>query len=153
VKLDRELMLDAEALSALLDERKEGHSDAQAVLAALASEAPDGTALFIVPSIALYEVRRGLLKVAAKRRLRDLDRFIRGYADISDFDEIAANSAAEVWAARARAGRPPGERDVLILGCAVAEDADIVTRDAGFPTVEGVVVRTWKDLAALLPSK
>jgi len=143
-------MLDAEALSALLDERKEGHVDARAVLGILAANAPDGTSLFMVPSIALYEVRRGLLKVAAKRRLRDLDRFIRGYADIVDFDEVAANVSAEVWASRARSGKPPGERDVLILGCAVVEGADVVTRDAGFPSAEGVAVRTWKEVAALL---
>lgn len=82
---DRELILDAVALSALLDPRKPDHLYAQKVLMAWAfesAEEPDRPVVspFVVPTVALYEVRRGLLKTHSKRLLRDLDRFLRTYA-------------------------------------------------------------------------
>lgn len=152
---DRDLVLDAVALSALLDERKPDHADARRVLAAWAAEsAPDaGDAAvppFVVPTIVLYEVRRGLLKVGARRRLRDLDRFIRTYAWIEEFDQETASIAAELWADRARAGQPAGERDLLVLATAKLLDCDVITRDAGFPSVKGVRVLTWAQVAAEL---
>ena len=108
MKRERELVLDAVALSALLDDRKPDHAHALRMLSMLvgggADEPADAAdALFVVPAITLYEVRRGLLKVRAVRRIRDLDRFLRTYAWVQDFDEETANTAAELWAERERA--------------------------------------------------
>lgn len=152
---DRELVLDAVALSALLDERKPDHAHARRVLAAWAAASAEdensaAASPFVVPAIVLYEVRRGLLKADAKRRVRDLDRFIRTYAWIEDFDEEAANIAAKLWAERSHAGRPAGERDLLILASAVMVEGDVISRDGGFPTTKGVRVLTWEQVAAEL---
>jgi len=152
---ERDLVLDAVALSALLDERKPDHVYARRVLSdGVARRAKDvqqlDSALFLVPSITLYEVRRGLLKVGARRRVRALDRFLRAYGSIEDFDEGAAKVAARLWAERSKAGRPAGERDLLILATAVVAEADVVTRDTGFPTTTGVSVLTWEQVAAEL---
>lgn len=72
MKRERNLVLDAVALSALLDERKPDHLHARGALSMLAGESADepagvADALFVVPAITLYEVRRGLLKVCAAR--------------------------------------------------------------------------------------
>lgn len=148
---ERALVLDAVALSALLDARRPDHPVARAVLAALvakqAASADPDEEVFVVPVVALYEVRRGLVKVRADRRVRDLDTFIRSYAWVEDFDEATANTAAELWAERARDGRPAGERDLLILATAVEIDGDVITRDNGFPVTGDVAALTWSDLA------
>ena len=152
---DRDLVLDAVALSALLDERKPDHAHARKVLLAWVTESATDLELrdlppFVIPAITLYEVRRGLLKAGAARRVRDLDRFLRTYGWIEDFGEEAANIAAGLWAERSRAGQPAGERDLLILATAVVVDGDVVTRDEGFPRTEGVAVHTWEQVAAEL---
>ena len=155
MKRERELVLDAVALSALLDERKPDHLHARRALSMLAGEGADGPAdmadaLFVIPAITLYEVRRGLLKIRAARRIRDLDRFLRAYAWVQDFDEQTANTAAELWADRERRGKKPGERDLLIFATAMAADGDVVTRDEGFPTAGAVSVLTWAQVEAEL---
>lgn len=145
-------MLDAVALSSLLDERKPDHPIAKAAFGALVASDADADAadesLFVVPTISLYEVRRGLLKTRSTRRLRDLDAFMRTYAWVEDFDEPTATTAAELWADRARAGQLAGERDLLILATAVEIEGDVVTRDAGFPTTGEVSALTWHQVAA-----
>ena len=149
----REIVLDTRALSALLDERKPDHTEAQRALelrlrARATREGAADQPLFIVPSLVLYEVRRGLLKRDNQRLLRKLAQLLRAVATIEPFDEAMADRAAVEWVTRTRAGRTPGELDLLIASTAAVLGADVVTADNGFPEPEGVRLLRWADLAA-----
>ena len=105
--------------------------------------------VFLLPTIALFESKRGLLKKKASRQLREVERFIRAYAELIDFDEVTADAAARLWA-------QPGplhndDNDLMILASAVAEGADLVTEDAKLKKVSRppeVRLWTWDELDA-----
>lgn len=146
----RAVVLDTRAISALLDARKPDHGDAQRALGVLlaaraADTAEPSQALFIVPALVVYEVRRGLLKRGNRRLLMQFDRLLRNHARVEPFDELAADRAAEEWVARTRAGKTPGELDLLIAVTGAVLGADVVTADDGFPEPAGVRLRRWAD--------
>ncbi len=147
----RDIVLDTRALSALLDERKPDHLDAQRALESRLRARADGRLeanrpVFIVPSLAVYEVRRGLLKKGNQRLLLKLSRLLRTIARVEPFDESMADRAADEWVTRTRAGKTPGELDLLIAATGAVLCADVVTADNGFPEPAGVTLRRWADL-------
>ncbi len=147
----KDIVLDTRALSALLDERKPDHADAQRALEARLRARADGRLeanrpVFIVPALAVYEVRRGLLKKDNQRLLLKLARLLRTIARVESFDEVMADRAATEWVARTRAGKTPGERDMLIAATGAVLGADVVTADNGFPEPAGITLRRWADL-------
>jgi predicted nucleic acid-binding protein len=150
--VNRPLVLDTRALSALLDPKKPDHPSAAHVLATLLAARARGEIepdqpLFSVPALVVYEARRGLLKRDNRRLLTHLERFLRTQSRVVPFDQRTAELAASLWVARSREGRPAGELDLLILATAVTIGADVVTADDGFPTAEGVTLWRWPDLA------
>ncbi len=145
------VVLDTNALVALLFEKKPEHQDAKQAMGRLlvaqgAEPAPQTDPLFIVPSLVVYEVCRGLLKIKAEKDLLRFGQFLRQYADVSPFDENTAEVAAVLWSRRAAAGQPAGELDLLIAATAVVEDCDVVTYDKGFPTEPDFRILTWADV-------
>ena len=86
-------------------------------------------------AVSLFELRNGIEKLAAGRqrqRLEDaLEQVLK--VDIQNsilpLDDSAATAAARIAAARERAGRPVDFRDTLIAGIAVANRADLATRN------------------------
>jgi predicted nucleic acid-binding protein len=96
-----------------------------------------------VPALVVYEVRRGLLKRANRRLLVQFDRLLRNHAHVHPFDEATAQRAAEEWVTRTRAGKTPGELDLLIAVTGAVLGADVVE---GFPEPSGVRLRRWADL-------
>lgn len=145
------VVLDTRAISALLDARKPDHAEAQRALGALlAARAADRSepsqALFIVPALVVYEVRRGLLKRGNRRLLIQLDRLLRNHARVEPFDEATAERAAVEWVQRTSQGRTPGELDLLIASTAAVLGADVITADLGFPEPAGVTLLRWSDV-------
>lgn len=137
----RDLLLDTNAFSALLDARKgETHRDAQAAfLAWLRRSAEQGvTDTVTLPVVVLYEVRRGLLASGNKRLLRELERFVRTYAWVEEVDETIGEIAAVVWARCRRAGVAPGDIDPIIFATGVLHESDLVTSDRDFDRLEAL---------------
>lgn len=142
------VVLDTNAICALFDSKKAEHQDAVEALARLlkarAEEEDDSLdPIFIIPSLVVYEVKRGLLWRQNKRLLRRVNDVLRLYAYIEPFDVAAAEQAAEEWARRAVAGRPAGELDLLIWATANSVDENIVSADKGFPEAQGVRKLRW----------
>ena len=115
------------------------------VLSALMQSAPDDAVVewldrqpaesIWTTSVTVFETRFGLALLPSGRRRRALEAaFDRLLAEdlerrVLDFDDAAAAAAAELAAARQRAGRPVDLRDTLIASIALARRATIATRN------------------------
>lgn len=115
------------------------------VLSALMSDPPDAKvlswtearafALFWTTTITVFEIRLGLLNLPDGRRKRALQAAFEASLNadlerrILAFDESAAHNAADIAAARKKAGRPVDMRDVMIAGIALDRGAELATRN------------------------
>ena len=106
---------------------------------------------FWLTAISVFELRVGIeiLDIGSnRRRLEDaLNRIIE--VDVRNqilfLDERAAATAASIAAARTRIGRPTELRDTLIAGIAVANRADLVTRNVRhFEGLDIRVINPWE---------
>ena len=79
----------------------------------------EGGALFVVPEITDYELRRELLRLGSARSVRQLDLLLSNpiveYVPIST---VAMRLAAHLWSEARRSGRPTADRHAL--------DADVI---------------------------
>ena len=105
-----------------------------------------------VPSVVVYELRYGLMRLApaaAQSRLEALDTFLAAL-QVLDFDEACAQVAATLRARLEAAGQPIGPHDLLIAATALRNGAALVTRNvAEFSRVPGLEVVNWHDGSAL----
>ena len=129
------IILDTNVLSALMRQVPEPD-----VVDWLDRQAPES---LWITSITVFEARFGLALLAPGRRRRALERAFALLIEedlegrVLDFDAAAATAAADLAAARQRAGRPADMRDTQIAGIAVARRATLATRN----------VRHFEDLA------
>ena len=104
-----------------------------------------------LPSVVLYELRYGLMRLpeaAAQPRLEALSRFIAPLA-VLDFDDACAQVAAALRARLEAEGRPIGPHDTLIAATALRHGAALVTRNVEeFSRVQGLEVLNWHAPAA-----
>jgi predicted nucleic acid-binding protein len=101
-------------------------------------------------SISIYEIRAGLESMPAGRRRSALtgffDRWIAEVLQgrIANFDEAAAECAAELAARRKAKGFPIESRDTMIAGIVLANRATLATRNVkDFADIAGSVVNPW----------
>jgi predicted nucleic acid-binding protein len=130
------------------------------VLSALMQTTPDPTVVdwldrqpadsVWVTSLTVFEARFGLALLPKSRRRLGLERSFDRVLDedlakrVLDFDSLAAAAAAELAAARRRAGRAVDLRDTLIAGIAQARRATIATRNTRhFEGLDVPVVNPW----------
>ena len=97
-----------------------------------------------MPALVAYEARRGWLSSGNTRLLQELDRFLRAYTQIVDFNDGAATVAAHLWANRKKAGKTSGEIDLMILATAIAHECSVVTGDTRFPRAPRTSILTWQ---------
>jgi tRNA(fMet)-specific endonuclease VapC len=106
-------------------------------------------ARLLVPSVVVYELRYGLLRLppaAAQPRLEALDTFLEAL-QVLDFDEGCAQVAASLRVRLEGAGSPIGPHDLLIAATALRHGAALVTRNvAEFSRVPGLEVVNWHDV-------
>jgi predicted nucleic acid-binding protein len=102
-------------------------------------------------SIALLEIHFGLNIMAyGRRRKARLAAFRRLVEEVLEgrsagFDRSAAESAAELMAARKKAGRPVDLRDTMIAGIAHARKTSLATRNVKhFPDADIDVTNPWQ---------
>jgi predicted nucleic acid-binding protein len=101
-------------------------------------------------SINIYEIRAGLKSMPTGRRRSALAAFFdRWVAEvlqgrIANFDEAAAECAADLAAARKAKGIPDEARDTMIAGIVLANRATLATRNVRhFADIAGSVVNPW----------
>lgn len=129
------IVLDTDVLSALMRTAPE-----PAVVAWLDGQASES---IWITAITLFEVRFGLLRLAAGRRRRALESAFARLVEedlehrVLDLDRDAAAEAASLAAAREGKGRPVDVRDTLIAGIVQARRGVLATRN----------VRHFRDLA------
>lgn len=97
-----------------------------------------------VTVISLAELWFGARKSSRPERTRaSIDAFLRPF-EIIPLDRDAAESYAEIRLRLERAGRPIGERDLLIAAIARSRRLTVVTHNIGeFARVPGLVVEDW----------
>ena len=103
-------------------------------------------AQLVVPSVVLYELRYGLLRLpeaAAQPRLEALKKFVAPLTVLA-FDEPCAQVAAVVRARLEVDGRPIGPHGLLIAATALRHGAALVTRNVNeFSRVQGLELVNW----------
>lgn len=103
-----------------------------------------------ISSITLYEIRYGLQSMPAGKKQSTLTAsFERWLAEaiqqrIASFDHAAAQSTADLAAARKVRGRPIDARDTMIAGIVLANHATLATRNVKhFEDIAKWVVNPW----------
>jgi len=90
---------------------------------------------FWLTAVSYFELRSGIERLATGRKRQQLEDAlarvieVRIGNEILTLDESAAAAAARIAAGRERIGRPVDFRDTLIAGIAVANGADLATRN------------------------
>ena len=126
-KISQVIILDTNVVSALMQ------SERNAGLEQWLNRKPPE--IFWLTAVSYFELRVGIERLATgqrRQRLEDaLDRVLelRIQNEILPLDESAARAAASIAAARERIGRPVEFRDTLIAGIAVANRAELATRN------------------------
>jgi toxin FitB len=91
--------------------------------------------IFWLTAVSYFELRAGIERLATGRKRQELEDALtrviefRIRNEILPLDDSAATAAARIAAARERVGRPVDFRDTLIAGIAVANRADLATRN------------------------
>jgi len=121
------ILLDTNVISALMQS-----SPDPAIVGWLDRQPPESV---WTTAITVFEVRFGLELLATGRRRRQLEEaFARALAEdfegrVLPFDQAAAQAAGAMAAARCRADRTIGIRDLQIAGIAAARKATLATRN------------------------
>ena len=101
---------------------------------------------FCISAITASELLHGVERVGAKKR-PSTQAFVEGLLramPVLPFDLPVARVHARVWAQLRAAGRPVGERDLMIAATALARGLEVVTRDErSFPHVPELRVDLW----------
>jgi len=103
-------------------------------------------------SVTVLEIRFGLGTLAEGKRREQLaqafDVLVQSKIErrVAVFDLAAAECAAELMAARQKAGRPGDLRDTMIAGIALASNASLATRNTRhFEDLKVRVIDPWTD--------
>jgi predicted nucleic acid-binding protein len=121
------IILDTNVVSALMQ------SERNAQLEQWLNRQPRDT--FWLTAVSYFELRSGIERLATGRKRQQLEDAlarvieVRIGNEILTLDESAAAAAARIAAGRERIGRPADFRDTLIAGIAVANGADLATRN------------------------
>jgi tRNA(fMet)-specific endonuclease VapC len=129
--------LDTNTISYLLKENP-------TVSARFDAESENGSSL-IIPLMAYYEVKRGLLAINSSKKIRLLERFcdILGVGDMS-FDVI--NKAAHIYDDLRRIGRLADDADILIAAFCIVNDCILVTNNIRhFEPVNDLRFENWAE--------
>ena len=98
----------------------------------------------VITIITLAELWFGAYKSARSVAVRrEIDAFLEPF-DVLPFDREAAETYARIRLGLERAGRPIGERDLLIASIALARRLTVVTHNLGeFTRIPGLKTEDW----------
>ncbi len=97
-----------------------------------------------IPSVVIYELYVGIAKSSSpKKRVAQLQELMQ-HVTIVDFGEKEAKASADIRASLERTGVPIGPIDTLIAGCAIANQATLVTHNTKeFKRVKHLLLADW----------
>ena len=95
------------------------------------------------PSVVRYEARRSLLAPLYQRRLAQLDQLLSGHTTL-DFDQQAADIAADIHYQLRISGQLIDEADLMIAATALRHNATLVTRNTShFQRIPNLNLLDW----------
>ena len=99
--------------------------------------------IFLIPPVAYYEIKRGLLAVKAYNQLKLFDslcsRLNVGSMTISEWD-----AAAKIYADLRQQGKPVEDADIFIAAFCLVGGYELITRNAKhFTRINGLKVTSW----------
>ncbi|OQW58023.1 MAG: hypothetical protein A4S17_12220 [Proteobacteria bacterium HN_bin10] len=97
----------------------------------------------LVAAPALYELRRVPPTAAAWKALNRLVTHITSFYEVTPFDVVAANHAADLANTLRAKGRTLHHIDMMVAGIAIARGATLVTRDKDFAKAPGLKIESW----------
>jgi len=96
-----------------------------------------------VPPFAYYEVKRGLLRINATTRLRELAQACKKYP-VGANDDWVFEEAAQIWADLTNKGVNIDEMDIFIAAWCRVNDFTLVTNNTGhFAQIPGLSLEDW----------
>ncbi len=105
-------------------------------------EANEGAGV-LIPPIAYYEIKRGLIEANATTKLRDFERLC-SMIEVDYIDTETLDIAANIWAALIKAGRKLDDADILIAATCIAHDHTLVSANTRhFERIEGLKLVNW----------
>ena len=105
-------------------------------------EANEGAGV-LIPPIAYYEIKRGLIEANATTKLRDFERLCN-MIEVDYIDTETLDIAANIWAALIKAGRKIDDADILIAATCIAHDHTLVSANTRhFERIEGLKLVNW----------
>jgi tRNA(fMet)-specific endonuclease VapC len=96
-----------------------------------------------LPIIVVGEYRYGILRSRHRKRLEALLNSLVSDAEVLVVDDQTTRHYAEVREKLRKRGRALPENDVWIAALALQHQLDLVSRDADFDAVDGLVRRDW----------
>jgi len=107
----------------------------------LFSQSPNN---IVVPSIVIYELEVGIAKSNnPNKRVQQLSELLQ-QVNILDFTQNEAKESAKIRADLEKAGTPIGSIDILIAGCAKANNLILITRNLKeFERVAYLKLENW----------
>ena len=97
----------------------------------------------IIPIIAYYEAKRGLLAVNATKKLKDFEELCFALG-VSDFSRDDADTAIRIYAELKRKGRMSEDSDILIAAQAMSRGYTLVTNNIKhFKEIDGLIFENW----------
>ena len=97
----------------------------------------------VIPIIACYEAKRGLLAANATKKLNDFEELcsVLGVEDLSRDD---ADTASRIYAELKGKGRMSGDGDILIAAQALSRGYTLVTNNIKhFKDIDGLLFENW----------
>jgi len=97
----------------------------------------------IIPLVAYYEARRGLIAAKATARLREFEEMCNALSvDVLTLADI--DTASDIYAKQKKQGKPIGDADILIAAQAVNRGYTLVTNNVKhFKGIEGLIFENW----------
>ena len=100
---------------------------------------------FIIPPIAFYEIRRGLLAKGLDKKLRQFDEFCQDIT-IGEFDYNCWLKSAEIYAVLSRSGFGINDADLFIAAFCLVNGYTLVTNNVRhFMQIEDLALCNWKN--------
>ncbi len=127
--------LDTNILTLFLKEEESAYKNANAAL--------DNGHKFIIPQMADYEIRRGLLAKGMRKKLREYME-LRQNVPVGVFDENVWGKAIHIYASLSQNGKPIEDADILIAAYCLANSYCLITRNIKhFERIDGLLIEEW----------
>jgi tRNA(fMet)-specific endonuclease VapC len=98
----------------------------------------------VIPAIAYYEIRRGLLSTNASAKMAVFEQFCRTF-DVENIAKETLNTAAALYARLKSRGRLIEDADLLVAAYCIGNDYILVTNNTRhFENIESLKLENWK---------